>query len=127
MSPLSYYSELSFEDHITCVVQACNYHIRSLRHIHHLLNKDMANMIARSIVFSRLDYGNTFLYGVSDHNMNRIQRVQNNLAQVVCTVSYRSSVTGLRHSLHWLPMREFITQNVSDDIQSAFPWDTSLS
>ena len=78
-------SELSVDDNVTCVVRACNYHIRSLRHIRHLLNKDAANMIARSIVFSRLDYCNAVLYRVSDHNINRLQRVQNNLARVVCT------------------------------------------
>ena len=42
-------SELSFDDHVTSVVRACNYHIQSLRHIRHLLNKDAANMIARTI------------------------------------------------------------------------------
>ena len=44
-------SELSVDDHVTCVVRACNYHIRSRRRIRHLLNKDAANMIVRFIVF----------------------------------------------------------------------------
>ena len=75
-------------------------------------------MIARSIVFSRLDYFNTVLYGVSYHNINRLQWVQNNLARVVCTASYRTSMTGLRRSLHWLSIRERTQhiQNFSDDI-----------
>ena len=78
-------SELSFDGHVTSVVRACNYYIRSLRHIRHLLNKDASNMIARFIALSRLDYCNAVLYGVSDHNISRLQRVQNNLARVVCT------------------------------------------
>ena len=87
--------------------------MRSLRHIRHLLNKDAANMIARSMVFSRLDYCNAVLYGVSDHNMNRLQRVQNKFARVVGTTPYRTSVTGLRRSLHWLPIREHIPYTIS--------------
>ena len=110
-------SELAFDDHVTSVVRACNYHIRSLRHIRHLLDKGAANMIARSIAFSRL----AVLYGVSDHNINRLQRVENKIARVVCTAPYRTSVTGLRRSLHWLSIRERMTQYFSDDLQSAFP------
>ena len=70
-------SELSFDDHITSVVRACNFHIRAMCHIRHLLNQDAANTIACSIVFSRLDYCNTVLYGVTAHNISRLQRVQN--------------------------------------------------
>ena len=61
-------------------------------------------MIARSMVFSRLDYCNVILYRVLDHNINRLQRVQNNFTRIVCTAPYRSSVTGLTRSLHWLPI-----------------------
>ena len=70
-------------------------------------------MITRSIVFSKLDYCNAVLYGVSDHNINRFQRVQNNLARVVCTAPYRTSVIRLRRSLRWLPIRERITYKIS--------------
>ena len=122
-------SELSLDDHVTSVIRACNYHIRSLHYIRHLLNKDAANTIACSIVFSRLDYCNAVLCRVSDHNINRLQfqRVQNNLARVVCATPYRASVTGFRHSLHWLAIRERVTQNLSYDLQSAPPSETGLS
>ena len=82
-------SELSFDDHVTSVVttywrRACNYHIWSLRHIRHLLNKDVANMIA----FSRLDCCNAVLYGVSDYNISQFQPVQN----ITSTMSVLSPV-----------------------------------
>ena len=60
---------LSFDDHITDIVRESNYHIRALRHIRPLVKRDMANTVACSIMFSRLDYCNAFLYGVSEHNM----------------------------------------------------------
>ena len=92
-------SKLSFDDHITSVVRACNFHIRAIRH---LLNQDAANTIACSIVCSRLDYYNTVLYGVTAHNISRLQHVQNSLARVLCDAPYRLSATNLRRSLHWL-------------------------
>ena len=69
-------SYLSLDDHATGAVRACNYHLRALRHIRPLITRDAANTIACSIVCSRLDYCNTILYGVSDYNISRLQRVQ---------------------------------------------------
>ena len=37
---------LTFDDHITEVVSSCNYHIRSLRRIRHLIDRVTANTIA---------------------------------------------------------------------------------
>ena len=98
-------SRLSFDDHVTSVVRACNYHIRALRHIRHLIYRETANVIACSIVFSRLDYCNAILCGVTSRNVNRLQRVQNSLARVFYQAPYRSHTTQLRRSLHWLPIR----------------------
>ena len=105
--------ELSFDDHITSVEWACNFHIWAMRHIRHLLNQDAANTIACSIVCSRLDYCNTVFNGAMSHNISRLQRVQNSLARVVCDAPYRSSATKLRRSLHWLPIAERITYKIA--------------
>ena len=106
-------SELSFDDHIAGVVRACNFHIRAMHHIRRLLNHDAANMIACSIVCSRLDYCNAVLYGVTTHNTSRLQAVQNSLARVVCNAPYQSSATSLRRTLHWLPIAERITYKIA--------------
>ena len=79
-------SSLSFDDHVNAVVQACNYHIRSLRYIRHSVTRDIMNTLACSIAGSRIDYCNALLYGVSGKNINRLQRLQNGLARVVCDI-----------------------------------------
>jgi len=55
---------LSFDDLVSAVVvvQSCNNHIRSLRHIRRLIDRDTANTLACAIVNSRLDYCNALLY-----------------------------------------------------------------
>ena len=68
-------SELSFDEHITGVVRACNYHLRALRHIRHLIDREAANAVACSIIGSRLDYCNSILFGITDKNICRLQRV----------------------------------------------------
>jgi hypothetical protein len=62
---------LTFDNHVTKIVQACNYHIRSLRHIRQLIDKNMANTLSCSIVGCRLDYCNALLYGMSQKNVNK--------------------------------------------------------
>jgi len=104
---------LTFDDLITKVVSSCNYHIRSLRHIRHLIDSETATTTACSIVATRLDYCNAVLYGNTDKNIMRLQRVQNSLARVVCVVPFRNSSDPLLHSLHWLPVRHRITHKVA--------------
>ena len=53
----------------------------------------MANVVACSIVCNRLNYCNSVLYGITAHNIDRLQRVQNSFARVVCRAPYRSSAT----------------------------------
>ena len=97
---------LTFDSHVSKVVQSCNYHIRGLRHIRQLIDKDMANTLSCSIVSSRLDYCNALLYGMTQKNFNSLQRVQNSLARVVCNAPHRSPPQPLLKSLHWLPVIE---------------------
>lgn len=104
---------LTFDDHVTKVVQSCNYHMRSLRHIRKLIDKDTANLLACSLVLSRLDYCNALLYHMTDKNVNRLQRVQKSLARIVCQAPYRSPSTPLLKELHWLPIRQRIDYKIA--------------
>jgi len=55
-------NHLSFDQQVSDVVRSCNYHIRSLRHIRPLIDRETAVNVACSIVASRLDYCNSVLY-----------------------------------------------------------------
>jgi len=47
---------LSFDQHVRDVVKASNFHMKALHHIRPVLSRSVANMIACSIVTTRLDY-----------------------------------------------------------------------
>ena len=79
-------STLTFDNHANNVVRSCNFHLRALRHLRPRLSLDVAKTMAASIVGSRLDYCNALYYGAAQSTMNKLQRVQNNLARVVCDV-----------------------------------------
>ena len=66
----------------------------------------MAKSVAVSLVGSRLDYANSLLYGTSQGNLHKLQRIQNTLAKLICPGHTHSS-DALRF-LHWLPVRQRI-------------------
>ena len=69
------------------------YHIRAVGHIRPSIADDGAKTIACSFVTSRIDYVNSALYGISEKNIHRLQRMQNTLARVVLGSRRLSSVT----------------------------------
>ena len=92
--------------------------MRALRHIRRYMSRDVARSIAFSIVGSRLDYCNCLLYDMGTGLTNRLQRVQNNLARIVCDVQFKRrrgqrSSQELLQELHWLPVASRINFKVA--------------
>src|SRR6218665_1466770 len=69
-------------------------------------------MILIGLVTSKLNYCNSLLYGTSESNLNKLQRVQNDLARVVLRAPWRCHAPHLLRDLHWLPIRFRITYKV---------------
>jgi len=78
---------LTFDNHITNIVQSRKYHIRWL------IVKDTATTLAWSIVLSRLDCCNAVLFGTTSKNSDRLQRAQN---RITCNTPYCSPSSQLR-------------------------------
>ena len=95
----------TLRSHISAVCSSCFYHMRDLRHICHNLDLDSAKLIATALVSSRLDYCKLLLYGVTDIDLTRLQRVQNRLARLVTKSSPFTCSLSLLHSLHRLPVK----------------------
>jgi hypothetical protein len=104
---------LSMDSQVNSIVKSCNYHIRALRHVRKCLTLDSTKTIASGLVIARLDYCNSLLYGTSDKNIMKLQRVQNNLARVVCNLPWRSSMGDTLKDLHWLPISKRIDYKIA--------------
>jgi hypothetical protein len=99
---------LTLNTHVTKIVSSCNHHIRALRHIRSNLTTKATTMIACSLINTRLDYCNSLLKGTSEHNIVRLQRVQNSLVRIVLRTRHRESITPHIRALHWLRIPERI-------------------
>ena len=64
--------------------------------------------LANSLVSSKLDYCNSLYNGISQANLNKIQRIQNTLARVVTNTSKFEHITPILKKLHWLPIKQRI-------------------
>ena len=95
---------LNISKHVNSVFKSCYFHLRALRHIRPTLDLDAAKLIGHALVSSRLDYCNSFLYGIPELSISKLQRVQNALARVVLHKKSATSAGPLLNSLHWLPV-----------------------
>ena len=66
---------------------------------------EITNKLVCSSISSRLDYCNSLTAGISEHQLNRIQHLQNNAARLVTKTSKRDHITPILKNLHWLPIR----------------------
>jgi hypothetical protein len=96
-------SALTFQPHISRVISSCFYQLRQMKSSLKLLPFDVARSIVNCFVVSRIDYCNSLLANSPQSALNRLQRVMNAAARLVCHAGSRAHVSGLlRDRLHWL-------------------------
>ena len=78
------------------------YKIRSIRKF---LTTDACKTIVLGLVISHLDYNNAILYGLPDVDINKLQRIQNMAAKLICKKRKFDSAKDSLKELHWLPIR----------------------
>ena len=81
-------SDMSFSDQIHSLSKSCHF-----RRIRHLLPLSAATALANSLVSSKLDYCNSLYSGISQANLNKLQRIQNSLARVITNTSKYQHIT----------------------------------
>ena len=69
-------SDMFFSDQINSLSKSCHFHTRDIRQICHLLSLSAATALANSLVSSKLDYCNSIYSGISQANLNKLQRIQ---------------------------------------------------
>jgi len=86
-------------------MRSCSYYLWALRHLRPCLSLDVAKTMAASVAGLCLDYCNALFYSVTQSTMNKLQRVQNSLARVICDVGWRPAHSAdFLHDLYWLPV-----------------------
>ena len=91
--------------HITNTCKAAFYHLHDIRRIRKFLTMESTKVLVHAFIMGRIDYCNSLLYGLPTTHINKLQRVQNAAARLICSTPRFSHVTPVLFSLHWLPVK----------------------
>ena len=101
-------SNMTLVSHVSNIVKSASYHLCNIRKIRKYLNPHSTQQIIHAFVTSRLDMGNSLLYGLPQNQLKRLQNIQNAAARIVTLSSKSTHITPILKELHWLPVRERI-------------------
>ena len=86
----------SLMNNINCNAQIGNvcksayFHLKSIGKARNMIFEEATAQVVHSLISSRIDYCNSLLYGMSDRNIGRLQKIQN---------------TAILERLHWLKVK----------------------
>ena len=100
-----------FDSHMTMnshIGKVCSKAFRSLyniRQIRKFLSEETTKIFVHFFFVSHIDYCNSLLYGLPQYQYDRLQRVLNAAARVVCLVPKFDHITPVLRRLYRLPVR----------------------
>ena len=100
--------QMCMSDHVTQLCKSVNWLVRNIYRIRPFIDYDTCHNTVRGIILSRLDYCNVLLNGITKKDLNRLQKLQNKCARLICKKSKFEHVTPLLKQLHWLQVNERI-------------------
>ena len=99
---------MNMDRHVRHTCRLAYHHLRSIATVRNSLTTTTCKTLVLSLVISRLDFGNTTLYGISETLLHGLQVVQNSAARLIMRVRQREHITPILFALHWLPVRQRI-------------------
>ena len=103
---------MSMDTHVQSVKCAMYFHLRAIKKIWHVLDRERCIRAVISLVMSRLDYCNLLLIGKSGAVLRGLQVAQNYAARVIIGLGIRDHITAAVCELHWLPVHQCIKYKV---------------
>jgi hypothetical protein len=106
-------SDLKMKSQVNHVARTCYKNIHMLRKFKNYLPEHALHTLVQAFVISRLDYANALYYGIPEYLLDRLQRVQNMAARLICNLKTSDHITPALMHLHWLPIRQRIAFKIA--------------
>ena len=94
--------------HITKLSSYSFYYLYNIRRLRKYLSRRCAETLVHAFITARIDYCNSLLYGRPEYRINKLRRIQNAAARLICQQSRFCHITSLLLDLHWLPVKFLI-------------------
>ena len=99
---------LNMNSHIMTTCRAAYFHLKNIRCLKPFLRRDALITVTHAFITSRIDYCNSLLLGISQYNIDRLQRIQNCAARIISNTRKYDHITPVLQKLHWLPVKQRI-------------------
>ena len=84
-------THLDMGTHITKTCSSAFYYLYNIRHIRKYLSRESTEKLVHAFISSRVDYCNSLLYGITEYQTMKLQRVMNASASCAQVLSYNTS------------------------------------
>lgn len=98
-------ANMSMHAHVSRTCSSAYMHLRNISRICPFLSWRTTEQLVHAFVSSRLDMGNALLFGISQTQLSRLQRIQNSAARLVTQTRRCDHITPVLRELHWLPVK----------------------
>ena len=97
---------LTYNDHIASTVSSCMARLGQINRVKHAFDTTTLTIMINALVFIKLYYCCNVWSNTSEHNLNRIQGVQNFAARIVSGSKKYDHISPILKDLRWLPVRQ---------------------
>ena len=108
--------QFNLNDQINAISQACYLSLRDLGRIGSKLSEELKIQLVHSNVLSSIDYCNSVYGALSEANLHKLQKIQNNAVRFIFGINgkdKRNSITPYLKELHFLPVRYRIKYKIA--------------
>ena len=84
---------MNFEEHINNIRRSCFQHLKPISDIRKYITEDAAKQLVHAFITSRLDNGNSLLYGLPASTISHFQKIQNSAARLITRTRKFDSIT----------------------------------
>lgn len=103
---------LDMSAHVNAIVKSASFEIFKLGKIRKNLDKKTTERLVHAFITSRLDNGNSMLYGLPEKLLDNLQLIQNTAARLITRAKKHEHITPILEDLHWLPVRSRIIYKI---------------
>ena len=99
---------MSLNEQITAISQVCYINLRNLERIGSKLPMDLKTQLVHSNILSHIDYCNAVYGGLTEANIQRLQKIQNDSVRFIFNLygsARRTHITPFLKKLHFLPVK----------------------
>ncbi len=105
-------SNMTMAAHVSRICSSAYMHLRNISRIRAFLSQKTTEQLVHAFVSSRLDMGNALLFGITQEQLDRVQKIQNSAARLVTRTRRCDHITPVLHELHWLPVKQRIEYKI---------------